>query len=323
MRTTRNAFLTALLAALAAVPLPAPAESACEAIGAADFAALGFAGMGAGGGRKPAYVVKLDSNAAISGLETECLWNSGPGSVTLLLGDMDANLVKGDDVRRLGQKVLAGVREFHETAAKYSGRPVTIAPLPGVGDEAYSARFDASFFEVWGRRGLRLARLKVSTTRSMKRTPTAEEAGALLGRILAHGSGYTTSGAPAIQGEAPWSGPGDRYVVTGSIVATGALNGTFTWSSPGEVQTYPDRTEIVLAAADKSAYMNLQVWNGEDRVEVRSGKLRSGFLRGSGRVAKVDPLAGSGEIRVDATVKSATETVTVRGTLTVRPARKK
>ena len=287
-----------------------------------DVGSLGFDAVKPGSAREPNRVVTLDSNAAISGRQTECLWQTGHGSVTLILGDFDANLVKGDDVRRLGQKVLGSVRKGMEDAAAVSGNPYAFSPLPGVGEEAFTARLTPLFFEVVARRGLRLVRLRVSASPGIPRIASPDEAGALVNRVFGGGGGYTTAGAPPVTGEESWAGPGDRYVVTGSIVATGALAGTFVWTSPNAVETYPDRTEIVLATADKKAFMNLQVFAAEDRVEVRSGKLRSGKLTGKGRTSKVNALQGSGVVTVDSTVTSGNESVTVRGTLTIQPAKR-
>ncbi len=313
----------ALLGAGLFVTLPArAAESACDALTVADIGSLGFDAVKPGSPHAPNRVVSLDSNAAISGRETECLWQTGHGSVILILGDFDANLVKGDDVRRLGQKVLGSVRQGMEQAAAISGNPYAFSPLPGVGEEAFTARLTPLFFEVVARKGLRLARLRVSASPGIARTPTPEQAGALVARLFGSGVGFTTAGAPPVKGEESWAGPDDRYVVAGSIVATGALVGTFVWSSPNAVETYPDRTEVVLATADKKTFMNLQVFAAEDRVEVRSGKLRAGKLTGKGRTSKVDALKGSGVVTVDATVTSGNESVTVRGTLTIQPAKR-
>ena len=312
----------ALMAVLSVGDTARAEDSACGVLTVTDIAGLGFDAVKPGSARSPNRVVSLDSNAAISGRQTECLWQTGHGSVILILGDFDANLVKGDDVRRLGQKVLGSVRKGMEDGAVYSGNPYTFSPLPGVGEEAFSARLTPLFFEVVARKGLRLARLRVSASPGISRTPTPEQAGALVNRLLAGGGGYTTAGAPPVKGEESWAGPDDRYVVTGSILATGALSGTFVWSSPNAVETYPDRTEIVLATADKKTFMNLQVFAAEDRVEVRSGKLHAGKLTGKGRTSKVDALKGSGVVTVDSTVTSGNESVTVRGTLTIQPAKR-
>ncbi len=298
------------------------ADSACEALTTADIGNLGFDAVKPGSPHEPNRVVSLDSTAAISGRETECLWQTGHGSVILILGDFDANLVKGDDVRRLGQKVLGSVRQKMEDSAVYSGNAFSFSQLPGVGDEAFTARLTPLFFEVVARKGLRLLRLRVSASPGIARTPAPEQVGALVVRVLGGSGGYTTAGGPPVKGEESWAGPGDRYAVTGSIVATGALAGTFVWSSPNAVETYPDRTEIVLATADRKAFMNLQVFAAEDRVEVRSGKLRAGKLTGKGRTSKVDALKGSGVVTVDSTVTSGSESVTVRGTLTIQPAKR-
>ena len=293
-RFTRAALLAG--AALLAAPARA-ADSACDALAPADLAGLGFQGVKPGSAHAPGKVVSLDSTAAISGRETECLWTASPGSVTLILGDMDANLVKGDDIKRLGQKVLGSVREKMETAGRYSGNAYTFSPLPGVGDEAFVARLNPTFFEVLGRRGLRLARLTLSAPPGVRRVPTPEEAWALLSRVLGGPGGYTTAGAPPVQGEAPWAGPDDRYTVTGSVVATGALSGTFTWKSPGAVETYPDRTELVLTTPDRSVTMNMQVWNAQDRVEIRSGKLQAGSSRARAGRRRWTPSAAPGSSR--------------------------
>jgi len=68
--------------------------------------------------------------------------------------------------------------------------------------------------------------------------------------------------------------------------------------------------------------MNLQVWNGQDRVAVRSGKLAARVLEGTGRTSTVNPLRGEGVFTVNATVRGGAEEVSVRGTRTVRPVRK-
>jgi hypothetical protein len=317
-----SSALALLVAGLFAVRPARAADSACEALTVADIGSLGFDAVKPGSAHEPNRVVNLDSNAAISGRQTECLWQTGHGSVTLILGDFDANLVKGDDVRRLGQKVLGSVRKGMEDGAVYSGNPYSFSPLPGVGEEAFAARATPLFFEVVARKGLRLARLRVSASPGIPRTPTPEQAGGLVNRVFGGGGGYTTAGAPSVKGEEPWAGPGDRYVVTGSIVATGALSGTFVWSSPNAVETYPDRTEIVLATADKKAFLNLQVFAAEDRVVVTSGKLHAGKLTGKGRTSKVDALKGSGVVTVDSTVRGGNESVTLRGTLTIQPAKR-
>ena len=317
------AVVASLAAGLAATPRALGAGSACEALGPADIASLGFDAVQPGSpGTSPGKVVSLESTASIMGVETECLWQTGHGSVRLLLGDFDANLVKGDDVRRLGEKVLASVRSKLETGAKYGGVAVTVVPQPGVGDEAWTARYASRNFDVFARKGLRLARLIVSYTGGIPRAPTSEQAGTLLSRVLSSGSGYTSAGAPPVKGEEPWAGPDDRYVVTGSVVASGSLSGTFVWSSPNAVEAYPDKTEIVLATADKKSWMNLQVFRGEDRIEVRSAKLSAGVLRGKGRASTVDALAGSGTVTVDGTVSAASESVTLKGSLTIRPAKR-
>lgn len=319
----RAAVVVGVAAGLAASPAALGAGSACEALSPADIASLGFAAVQPGSpGISPGKVVSLESTASIMGVETECLWQTGHGSVRLLLGDFDANLVKGDDVRRLGEKVLASVRSKLETGAKYGGVAVTIVARPGVGDEAWLARFTPHDMDLFARKGLRLARLILSFTGGIPRTPTPEQAGALLSRVLSTGTGYTSAGAPPVKGEEPWAGPGDRYLVTGSVITSGLLSGTFVWSSPNAVETYPDKTEIVLATADKKSWMNLQVFRGEDRIEVRSAKLSAGVLRGKGRTSTVDALAGSGTVTVDGTVTAGSESVTLTGTLTIRPAKR-
>ncbi len=312
----------AVLAALALAPSARGADSACAALSPADIASLGFDKVQPGSPSGPRTTVKLDSNAAISGRETECLWQTGHGSVTLILGDFDANLVKGADVQRLGKKVLDTARKGMEDAGVFTGNKFAFTALAGVGEEAFTARLTPLSFDVLARQGLRLARLHVGAAPGISRVPTPEQAGALVARVLGAGGGYTTAGAPPVKGEQSWAGPGDRYVVTGAITATGALSGTFAWSSPNAVETYPDKTEVVLATADRSSWMNLQVFSAEDRVEVRSAKLRAGKLTGKGRTSTVDALRGSGTVTVDATVASGSETVTVRGTLTIRPAKR-
>ena len=76
---------------------------------------------------------------------------------------------------------------------------------------------------------------------------------------------------------------------------------------------------LVLTTPDRSVTMNLQVWNAQDRVEIRSGKLQAGVLKGSGRTSTMDPLRGTGVITVNTTVRAGAEQVTLRGTLTVKP----
>jgi len=323
-RTTARFPLPLLLALAAALPPPARATgTACDALTSADVAGLGLVQVKPGApGTTNQKVVSLNGNSAIMGLQTECLWQAAGGSLTLVLGDLDANLVKGADVSRLGGKVLGSVREFLEQAAAQGGRPVTFSPLAGVGEEAWTARLSPAHFDLAARRGHRLVRLTVSTTPGVGRMPTPEQAGALAARVLSSGGGYTSAGAPPVKGERPWVGGEDRFVVTGSIAATGGLSGTYSWASPGAVEVYPDRVEVVLRSADGSTVMNLQVWSAEDRVQVRSGKLGAGALRGTGRTSSVDALAGQGSISVDTTVSGGGVAVTLRGALHIKPVKR-
>lgn len=316
--------LPLLLALAAALPPPARAAgTACDSLTSADVAGLGLIQVKPGApGTTNEKVVTLNGNSAIMGRQTECLWQAAGGSFTLVLGDLDANLVKGADVARLGAKVLGSVREFLEQAATQGGRPVTFSPLAGVGEEAWTARMSPASFDQAARRGHRLVRLTVSTTPGVGRMPTPEQAGALAARVLSSGGGYTSAGAPPVKGEHPWAGDQDRFVVTGSILAAGALSGTYAWASPGAVEVYPDRVEVVLRSADGTTTMNLQVWAAEDRVQLRSGKLGAGALRGTGRTSSVDALAGRGSVSVDATVTGGGEAVTLHGTLHIKPAKR-
>lgn len=313
-------FSFVLLSILAALSPAAAAEPPCNALSVVDIASLGFTQVKEGYTTGWSQNVTLGAQAAIYGREADCVWSTPHGNVTLTLGEMDVNVVKGDQQRTLARKVLAAFQERLKVEEQYHGARWTVTPLPGVGEEAITARFNALTFQVVGYQGSRMARLQVSATPGTPGKPTPEQAGALLAKVLAAGTTYSSAGGPPV--ERRWGGEeeGDRYGVTGAVVASGSLSGTFSWSSPNAVELYPDRVEIVLNSADRSAFMNLQVFRGDGRVVVRSGKLGAAKLEGSGGKAVVDVLKGAGVVSLDATVKATSgEQVTLRGALTIRP----
>lgn len=295
------------------------AELPCGALSAADISRLGYGKAQEGSPTPWRRNVSLDSNAAIYGREADCLWRTPHGSATLTIGDIDTNVAKGE-VRTLARKVLASIQNGMKQQEQYTGSRWTISPLAGVGEEAFVARLTDLSFQVVAYQGPRVARLQVGATPGAPRKPTPEAAGALLARALAAGTGYSSAGAPPVRGEAP-PGPDDAYVVTGSVAASGSLAGTFAWQSPNLVNPLPDKVEVVLSTPDKSAYLNLQVFR-DGRVALRSGRLGTARLVGTGGRADYDALAGKGTVTLDSTVASGTERVHLRGSLAFQPRRR-
>jgi len=181
------------------------------------------------------------------------------------------------------------------------------------------ARLHATAFQVVAFQGPRVVRLVVDASPGVPHRPTPEGVGALVRRALVAQTGYTSAGAPPAEAREA-AAPAPRTRVTGSIVASGALAGTFAWNEPNAAEAYPDRFEVTLNTADKASWMSLQVFR-DGRVEVRSGKLGPGKLSGTGGHAAYDALAGKGMVSVDGTVSAGRQQATLRGRLSFEPAR--
>lgn len=152
----------AILARAATAAAPATAtELPCGALTAADIAGLGFGQSREGSPGAWQNNVSLGSSAAIFGREADCLWATPSGTVTLTVGDFDANVVKGDQVRTLARKVLASIQAEMKSQEQYTGSRWTIAPLAGVGEEAFVASLHRTHFQVVAFQGPRLVRLLV------------------------------------------------------------------------------------------------------------------------------------------------------------------
>lgn len=294
------------------------AELPCGALTSADVAGLGFGQSREGSPGSWHNNVSLGSNAAIFGREADCLWATPAGTVTLTVGDFDTNVVKGDLVRTLARKVLASIQKEMRSQEQYTGSHWTIAPFAGVGEEAFVASLHPTHFQVVAFQGPRLVRLLVDGGGAAPRAPTPEGAAALVRKALVAQTGYSSAGAPPANPREAAAPPGDPFAVTGTIVATGSLSGTFSWNSPNAVMAYPDRFDVTINTADKSSAMNLQVFR-DGRFEVRSGKLRAGKLSGTGGRAAYDALAGRGSVAVDGTASGGSEQVTLRGSLRFAP----
>jgi len=316
-RRIRSAFV-ACVALSAPAASSAAAELPCGALSAADVAGLGFGQSREGTPSGWRTNVSLESQAAIFGREADCQWSTPSGTVRLTVGDFDTNVVKGEQVRTLARRVLASVQEKLRLEAQYGGSPMTIAPLAGVGEEAFVARLHATAFQVVAFQGPRVVRLLVDASPGVPRKPTPEGVGALVRKALVAQTGYTSAGAPPADPREAAAPPVSRTLVRGSIVATGALAGTFAWNEPNAVEAYPDRFEVTLNTADKASWMNLQVFR-DGRVELRSGKLGAGKLSGTGGKAAYDALAGKGSVSVDGAVSAGAERVILRGSLSFEP----